>query len=197
MNSESNSPAPCQRGRHCGPSEPSPWVTRFAPLAPAGGTVLDLACGGGRHGRHFLERGHPVILLDRDVSDVRDLAGRADVEIVEADLENGAALPIAGRQFAAIVVTNYLWRPILPLLAGAVAKDGVLIYETFGLGNEDYSRPRNPDHLLRPGELLEAFGQDLQVVAYEHGLRYDPIPRVIQRIAAVKCDAPVPIEPEA
>lgn len=197
MNSESNIPANCQRGRHCGPTEPSPWVTRFAPLAPAGGLILDLACGGGRHGRHFLERSHPVVFLDRDVSDVQDLTGRTDVEIIEADLEGAAALPFAGRQFAAIVVTNYLWRPILPLLANSVAEGGLLIYETFGLGNEDYSRPRNPDHLLRPGELLDAFGKDLQVVAYEHGLRHDPKPRVIQRIAAVKDDAPVAIEPNS
>ena len=185
------------KGRHSGPTTPSPWVTRFAPLAPVGGPVLDLACGGGRHGRHFLERGHPVVLLDRDVSDVRDLAGRANVEIVEADLERGDALPFAGRQFAAIVVANYLWRPILPRLADAVAEGGLLIYETFGRGNEQYSRPRNPDHLLRAGELLEAFGKDLQVVAYEHGLRRDPKPRVVQRIAAVRGDAPVPIDPVA
>lgn len=193
MNSEPNH----DKGRHLGPTAPSLWVTRFAPLAPPGGTMLDLACGGGRHGRHFLERGHPVVLLDCDVSDVGDLAGRADVEIIEADLEAGGAAPFAGRQFAAIVVTNYLWRPILPLLADAVAEGGLLIYETFGRGNELYSRPRNPDHLLRPGELLEAFGKDLQVVAYEHGLRHDPKPRVIQRIAAVKGDEPMPIDPEA
>jgi len=192
MNSEPNH----DKGRHLGPTAPSPWVTRFAPLAPAGGQVLDLACGGGRHGRHFLGRGHPVVLLDRDISDVRDLADRADVEIIEADLEGGNAPPFAARQFAAVVVTNYLWRPILPLLADAVAEGGLLIYETFGLGNEQYSRPRNPDHLLRPCELLDAFGKDLQVVAYEHGLRHDPKPRVIQRIAAVKSDAPAPIDPE-
>lgn len=183
------------KGRHLGPTTPSAWVIRFAPLAPAGGAVLDLACGGGRHGRYFLERGHPVVLLDRDVSDVRDLAGKKEVEIIEADLENGASPPFAGRQFAAVVVTNYLWRPILPLLAGAVADGGLLIYETFALGNEQYSRPRSPDHLLRPGELLEAFGKELQIVAYEHGLRRDPKPRVIQHIAAVKSDAPVPIDP--
>jgi SAM-dependent methyltransferase len=193
MNSEPNH----DKGRHLGPTTPSPWVARFAPLAPAGGPVLDLACGGGRHGRYFLARGHPVVFLDRDVSDVRDLAGRADVEIIEADLENGAALPFAGRRFAVIIVTNYLWRPILPRLAGALAEGGVLIYETFGRGNEQYSRPRNPDHLLRAGELLEVFGKDLQVVAYEHGLRRDPKPRVIQRIAAVNSDAPVPVEPAA
>lgn len=193
MNSDPN----YDKGRHLGPTSPSPWVGRFAPLAPAGGAVLDLACGGGRHGRYFLERGHPVVLVDRDISDVQDLAGRADVEIIEANLENGAAPPFTGRQFAAIVVTNYLWRPILPLLAGAVADNGLLIYETFGRGNENYSRPRNPDHVLRPGELLEAFGKDLQVVAYEYGLRRDPKPRVIQRIAAVKGDGPVAIEPES
>ena len=192
-----NSEPTYDKGRHLGPTTPSSWVTRFAPLAPADGLVLDLACGGGRHGRHFLGHGHTVVFLDRDVSDVQDLAGHANVEIIEADLEGGDALPFAGRLFAAIVVTNYLWRPILPLLADAVAEGGLLIYETFGLGNEEYSRPRNPDHLLRPGELLDAFGKDLQVVAYEHGLRHDPKPRVIQRIAAVNANAPVAIEPNS
>lgn len=185
------------KGRHLGLTTPSPWVTRFAPLAPLGGPVLDLACGSGRHGRHFLARGHAVVFLDRDAADVQDLAGHENVEIIEADLENGGDLPFAGRQFAAIVVTNYLWRPILPELAGALAENGLVIYETFGLGNEQYSRPRNPDHLLCAGELLEVFGKDLQVVAYEHGLRRDPKPRVIQRIAAVNGDAPVAVEPEA
>jgi SAM-dependent methyltransferase len=193
MNSEPNP----DKGRHLGLTTPSPWIMRYAPLAPAGGLVLDLACGGGRHGRYFLARGHPVVFLDIDVSDVQDLAGRADVEIIQADLEEGAALPFAGRQFAVIIVTNYLWRPILPQLAGAVSDGGLLIYETFGVGNEEYSRPRNQNHLLRPGELLDAFGKDLQVVAYEHILRRDPKPRVIQRIAAVKGSTPVSVEPTA
>jgi SAM-dependent methyltransferase len=183
------------KGRHLGPATPSTWVTRFAPLAPSGGCVLDLACGGGRHGRYFLERGHPVVMLDRDVSDVQDLAGRGEVEIVEADLENGETPPFAGRRFGAIVVANYLWRPILPLLADCLEADGLLIYETFAVGNEQYSRPRNPDHLLRAGELLEAFGGKLQVVAYEHGLRRDPKPRVLQRIAAVNGTAPAELYP--
>ncbi len=184
------------RGRHPGPTDPSPWVVRFAPLVPAGGSVLDLACGGGRHGRLFLARGHPVLLLDRDVSALDDLAGHTRVTIVEGDLEGGAGLPFGNRRFAGIVVTNYLWRPLLPALAAAVDEGGVLIYETFGRGNEAYSRPRNPDHLLRPGELLDAFGGALQVVAYECGLRCDPKPRVVQRIAAVRRDEPVALEPE-
>jgi len=188
-------PSPDHETRHAGMVDPSPWVVRFAPLAPAGGAVLDLACGTGRQGRHFLARGHLVVFLDRDVSLVADLAGDARAEIIEADLEAGGALPFAGRVFAGIVVTNYLWRPLLPALAAAVAEDGVLIYETFGLGNEAYSRPRNPDHLLRPGELIAAFGDTLQVVAYECGLRHDPKPRVIQRIAAVRSNRPTPIAP--
>ena len=188
---------PCDSDlRHAGAVEPSPWVLRFAPLAPAGGPILDLACGTGRHGRHFLARGHKVVFLDRDVSLVADLAGDGRAEIVEADLESGDGLPFAKRKFAGIVVTNYLWRPLLPALAAAVDRDGVLIYETFGRGNEAYSRPRNPDHLLRPGELIAAFGASLQVVAYECGLRYDPKPRVIQRIAAVNGDAPAPLAPQ-
>ena len=174
-----------KNNRHAGTDTPSKWVTRFAGLAPPDGAVLDLACGGGRHGRYFLERGHAVTFVDRDVSGLTDLAERDGVEIVEADLESPPGWPLGGRRFACIVVTNYLWRPLLPILAGAVETGGVLIYETFARGNEAYSRPRSPDHLLRPGELLEAFGGALQVVAYEHGLRHDPKPRVVQRIAAV------------
>lgn len=184
-----------QDHRHAGPTEPSLWVARFAPLAPPGGTVLDLACGSGRHGRLFLERGHPVVFLDRDVNGVRDLEGREDAEIIEADLEASPGWPFEDRRFAALVVTNYLWRPLLPRLATAVEKGGALIYETFGRGNEAFSRPRNPDHLLRPGELLEEFGGTLQVVAYECGIRRDPKPRVVQRIAAVRRTDPVELAP--
>lgn len=181
--------------RHTGPAGPSDWVVRFAPLAPDGGAVLDLACGGGRHGRHFLVCGHKVTFVDRDISGVRDLDGRAGVEIVEADLESPPGWPFGARRFGAVIVTNYLWRPLLPALGAAVADGGVLIYETFGFGNEAFGRPRNPDHLLRAGELLDAFGATLQVVAYEHGIRHDPGPRVVQRIAAVRQDGPVFLQP--
>ena len=191
------------RSRHLRITEPSPWVRRFAPLAPDGGLVLDMAAGNGRHGRYFLDRGHPIVAVDRDVSALADLAaepGAPGVEVIEADLETGGPVfdgdgPLAGRTFSAIVAVNYLYRPLMDGLIGALKPGGVLIYETFGLGNEQFSRPRNPDHLLRAGELLAAFGKDLQVVAYEHGLRHDPKPRAIQHIAAIRGAAPAMLEP--
>jgi SAM-dependent methyltransferase len=172
---------------------PSAWILRFAALVPARTPVLDLACGGGRHTRFFRERGHPVTALDRDVSGVADLRGRPGLEIVEADLEDGSPWPLAGRSFGAVVVTNYLWRPLFPEIVGAVADGGVLLYATFGAGNEAHGPPRNPDFLLRPGELLAAAAGRLQVVAYEHGLSETPRPAVRQRLCARRSDEPAPL----
>ncbi len=172
---------------------PSPWVRRFAPLVAAGGSVLDLACGGGRHTRLFLDRGHPVTAVDRVVEHVGDLEGRA--EIVAADLEDGSPWPLPGRRFAGVVVTNYLYRPLFPALLEAVDEGGVLIYETFARGNEAYSRPRNPDHLLATDELLTLVAGRLQVVAFEQGLT--PRPSVVQRLCAVRTDAPMALPPVA
>lgn len=157
---------------------PSPWVARFASAAAPTGAALDVACGGGRNLLPFLAAGRRVVALDRDVSGVAGLAGRPDVEIVAADLENGPGRGDGGpfwpfppdRRFAAVVVVNYLHRPLLPVLAAAVAEGGALIYETFAVGNERFGRPRNPDFLLRPGELpAAAQAAGLTVVAYEHG----------------------------
>ena len=167
-----------------GPSAPSPWVARFAALAPAGGRVLDLASGGGRHARLFLEHGHPVTAVDIDVSALADLEGRDGVELVQADLENGP-WPLAWRGFAGVVVTNYLWRPLLPKIVRSVAPGGALIYETFARGNERFGKPSNPDFLLNDGELLEAVRGKLAVVAYECLEVTEPRPARVQRIAAV------------
>ncbi len=167
---------------------PSPWVERFAPLVAAGGIVLDLACGGGRHTRLFRAAGHPVVALDADISRLADMASDPDVEMIAADLEDGAPWPLAGRRFAAIVVANYLHRPLFPHILDALDDGGVLIYETFGRGNERFGRPRNPDFLLAPGELLQLVAGRLQVVAYEHGEVAHPRPAVVQRICAVKGD---------
>jgi Methyltransferase domain. len=165
----------------------SPWVARFAPLVRPGGAVLDVACGGGRHCRLFLDRGHAVTGLDKDVAQARFAAG---AELVAADLENGSPWPLPGRRFDGIVVTNYLWRPLFPSLPEALAPGGVLIYETFAQGNEAFGRPRNPDHLLKRGELL-ALAAGLTVVAFEDGTVEGVA--VVQRLCAVKGEGPFPL----
>lgn len=171
---------------------PSAWVMRFTGLIRRGGIVLDLACGDGRHSRYLLHRGFRVVAADIDVSGLDDLRGDDTVEIVAVDLETGD-WPFRGRQFDGIVVTNYLHRPHFPWLAGALAPAGVLIIETFGAGNEKLGRPRNPAFLLRPGELLEAFGRILHIVAYEHGQESAPPPAIRQRLCAIRGSGPVPL----
>ena len=166
-------------------SSPSPWVDRFIGLVRKDGAVLDLACGSGRHVALIAGRGHRVTAVDRDVS---RLAADAELEIVEADLEGEFPWPLPGRRFDGIVVANYLHRPLFPVLIDSLSSGGVLIYETFAVGNEKSGRPRNPDFLLRNGELLDAFAGTLSVVAYESGAVEYPAPAVIQRIAAVKPD---------
>jgi len=163
---------------------PSAWISRFAGLVPAGGRVLDLAAGGGRHGRFFAARGHAVTLLDRDISGLADLAGLLGMEVLQADIEAGP-WPLRGRRFDAVVVTNYLWRPVMDEIVATVAPGGALLYETFAVGNERFGRPRNPEFLLRPGELLDAVRGQLEVRAYEHGEDDGP-PAMRQKIAAVR-----------
>ncbi len=163
---------------------PSPWIERFAPLVPAGGVVLDLACGSGRHTRFFAARGHPVTAVDRDLSGLGDLARDARVEALAVDLETAAPFPLAGRSFAAVVVTNYLYRPLLSALVDAVAPGGLLLYETFAAGNERFGKPSNPDFLLASGELLEVVRGRLHVLAYEDLEVSEPRPALLQRIAA-------------
>jgi len=163
---------------------PSAWVCRWAGLIPAGGRVLDVACGNGRHTRYFAGRGHPVEAVDRDPAILAALAGVAGVVARCADLEGGA-WPYGGQRFAGIVAANYLHRPLFPHLLAGLAPDGVLIYETFAAGNERYGHPSNPAFLLRPGELLEAVRGRLRVVAYEDLFVSDPKPAMVQRICAV------------
>jgi SAM-dependent methyltransferase len=166
-------------------ADPSAWVLRFADQVPADGTVLDLACSAGRHTRLFLARGHRVLAVDRDLAGIADLADHPGLERLQADLEDGHQPTFAGRRFDGVVVVNYLHRPLLPALVSAVAPGGVLIYETFAQGNERFGRPRNPDFLLRPGELLEAVAGRMRVIAYEDVIVAQPRPAAVQRIAAV------------
>ncbi len=164
---------------------PSPWVRRFAPLVVAPGKVLDVACGGGRHTRLFLDLGHVVTAIDRDLSGIADLGAVPRLTALEVDLEDGSPWPLEGRRFAAIVVTNYLNRPLFPCFVRSLDAGGVLIYETFARGNERFGRPRNPAHLLDEGELIERLGGALHVIAYEHGEVATPRPAVVQRLCAV------------
>jgi SAM-dependent methyltransferase len=159
--------------------EPSRWVQRWAPLIKPHGTVLDVACGSGRHLRWLHAQGFAVTGVDRDVAAVEPL--RALGRIIVADVEN-APWPLTGETFDAVIVTNYLWRPLLATIVASVAPGGVLIYETFAAGNDAFGKPSNPNFLLLPGELLWACAT-LQVVAYEDGLLDGP-PRRVQRIAA-------------
>ena len=169
---------------------PSAWVARFAPLAAPGGRALDLACGAGRHVRLLLDLGYAVTALDRDLSGVRGL-GSPRLSLVEADLESGGAWPLGGARFAGIVVANYLHRPLFGPLVRALAPGGLLIYETFAVGNERFGRPRNAAFLLRPGELLDmARSADLTVLAYEDLEVAEPRPACVQRIAARAPAAP-------
>jgi SAM-dependent methyltransferase len=162
---------------------PSSWVTAWAGLVPAGAPVLDVAAGSGRHAIFFAERGHRVTALERDTS---RLPQREDLEIVAADLEGEAPWPLAGRRFGAVIVTNYLHRPLIPTLLDSLSAGGVLIYETFMQGNERFGKPGNPDFLLKDGELLEWVRGRFSVIAYEARMISEPRMAMVQRIAARK-----------
>lgn len=171
-----------------GSEAPSDWVQRWSHLVRPGGTVLDVACGRGRHAYWFFKRNHPLALVDRAQAAIDSIAISAQVcEKVVADIEGGP-WPFAGRRFDAVVVTNYLWRPLLPTLLDSLAPGGVLIYETFSQGNETVGKPSRPDFLLRPGELIDTC-RGLRIVAFEDGYREAPA-RFTQRIAAVREPSP-------
>ena len=159
----------------------SSWVARWSHLLPAGCHVLDLACGHGRHMRHFASLGHPVTGVDRNPDAIAAVSPLG--EAICADIENGP-WPLQGRSFGGVVVTNYLWRPLWPHILASLAPNGVLIYETFSAGNETVGKPSRPDFLLSTAELL-AVCQDLRVVAFEEGFLAQP-ERFVQRIVAVR-----------
>lgn len=175
-------------------SEPASWVVRWAPRIAAGGAVLDLACGSGRHARHLAALGLQVEAVDKDAVALAGLQGLRGIDPVVADLEAGM-WPYGGRRFDAIIVTNYLHRPLFPWLMAALAPGGLLIYETFRQGNESYGRPSNPAFLLAPQELLVvARDGGLQVVAFEDGFSACPKPAMVQRLCAQKPPLRMPEE---
>jgi SAM-dependent methyltransferase len=172
-----------------GTETPSAWVQRWAHLIPQGGSVLDVACGAGRHMRYLAARGYSVTGVDRNPEAVA--MAKASGQVICADIENGP-WPFAGQTFGCVVVTHYLWRSLLPTLVASVAPGGVLIYETFAAGNESVGKPSRPDFLLQPGELLQATAA-LRTVAYEDGFETSP-DRFVQRIVAVREATKVTVE---
>ncbi|MCX8521298.1 MAG: class I SAM-dependent methyltransferase [Rhodoferax sp.] len=180
-----------------GLSAPSPWIVRWSHLLAPGCSVLDVACGSGRHLQWFAQRGHPVSGVDKNTATAKRLVPQA--LLLEADIEN-SPWPLQDshgpQRFDAVVVTNYLWRPLLPTLVQSVAPGGFLIYETFAAGNESVGRPARADFLLQPGELLQLCA-GMDVVAYENGFLGSP-ERFVQRIVACNPATPtMPAKPRA
>ncbi|MEO8407968.1 MAG: class I SAM-dependent methyltransferase [Oxalobacteraceae bacterium] len=180
---------------HTNQDAPSAWVQRFAALIPPG-PVLDLACGGGRHARLLAALGHPVLAVDRDPAALASAAGQ-NIVTMQVDLEaDDAVWPFDVGQYAAIVVTNYLHRPLFPHILASLANGGVLIYETFASGNALYGKPSNPHFLLNRGELLELLRQQpdvaMHVLAFEDGYTEAPKPAMVQRICAIRNTAGFP-----
>ncbi len=159
---------------------PLPWIVQWAGLVPPDATVLDLAAGRGRHALFFVERGHSVVAVDRDIG---RLPAHPRLEALAADLEDGSPWPLGERRFGAVIVTNYLHRPLMPALLAAIAPGGVLLYQTFMAGNERFGKPSRPEFLLQDGELLEQVRGAFSVTAYEARLISDPM-SMVQRIAA-------------
>lgn len=163
---------------------PSPWVRRFVALIPAQGRVLDLACGLGRHARLLADMGYRVEAVDRDPQALAALEGLRGIDTRVADIES-CSWPYDAASFDGVIVTNYLHRPAFVALLDAIGPGGVLIYETFMVGNETLGKPSNPDFLLQPGELLDRVRARLTVIAFEQGRVDSPKPAYVQRICAV------------
>jgi SAM-dependent methyltransferase len=169
----------------------STWVARWSHLVAEHSSVLDVACGAGRHTFHFLQQNCHLAPVDIDSYAIEYIANhltqeqRQRTELICADIEN-KPWPLPGRRFDAVVVTNYLWRPLLPTLMQSLAEGGVLVYETFAAGNETVGKPSRPDFLLKSGELLQVCAQaGLRVIGYEDGFETRP-ERFMQRVVAIR-----------
>jgi SAM-dependent methyltransferase len=163
----------------------SDWVRKYISLVPSKKLVLDLACGSGRNTRFLLDQGYTVVALDKDVSQLADISGNPNLTKYKFDIETNDKLPFDKHEFAGIVVTNYLHRPLFEDLTKTLSYGGVLIYQTFMIGNEAYGRPSNPSFLLKINELNDVFANKLDVVAFEQGYEENPKPSVVQKICAV------------
>lgn len=184
--------SPCRETSPAAP--PSPWVVRFAGLIAPKGDVLDVACGAGRHARWLAQKGFHVLAVDREPTALALLSGLPHVTPVVADLEMGA-WPFTRQCFDAVVVTHYLYRPRFNELLSALVPGGVLIYETFMVGQERYGRPSNPDFLLQHNELIDRLSTGFSIVAFEQGIQGTPGPVALQRVCAIKGLVTTPLPP--
>ncbi len=163
--------------------KPSDWLLEHYMHIPQGGGVLDLACGSGRHSEFLSGKGYQLTAVDIDITAVTE-ANLQNTSIIQADLER-EAWPFPKGQFSGIVVTNYLWRAHFPHLMKSLKPGGVLIFDTFMVGNEKYGRPSNPKFLLKSEELKIAFSE-MELLAYQEGYQDQPTPAMRQSIVAQK-----------
>jgi SAM-dependent methyltransferase len=163
--------------------QPSPWVVKYADLIPAGAKVLDLACGNGRHSKFFIKKSCRVTAVDIDIRPLDALSEHPNCKIIKADLESQDEWILAS-DFDAVIVTNYLHRPLFRYLPMALAPNGILIYQTFMVGNEKYGKPSNPDYLLAKGELKTAFDKHFDIIEFSQGFSAKPKDAVTQQICA-------------
>ncbi len=164
-------------------ARPSLWVTKHSTLLKPRSRVLDLACGSGRHTCFFAAQGHVVTAVDKNIGSLSAVESYSDVEAIQFDLESGR-WPFVGRKFECVVITNYLHRPLFADIINALSSDGLLIYETFMVGNERFGRPSSPDFLLEVNELLTVFSEKLKILAYQSGKVKLPKVAIVQRICA-------------
>ncbi|VBB46265.1 SAM-dependent methyltransferase [uncultured Desulfatiglans sp.] len=163
------------------PGSPHPLLIAHADLFTSErfhGRVLDVACGDGRNGIFLARLGVQVTLCDVSkgmLEKARRSAAEAgvDVEFWEVDLEKAGENPLDGQHYGGILVFRYLHRPLIPCLRKSLLEGGILIYSTFTTAQRLLGRPRNPDHLLNPGELLGWF-EDWEVIHSWEGIRPDP-----------------------
>ena len=159
----------------------SSWLMRFAPLIDFGSSVLEIACGNGRNTRFLADLGCRVTAVDINLMP-QTFPG---VKFVKADIEKDP-WPFEESAFDVVVGIHYLWRPIFPQLFSSLKQGGLFLYETFT--EEQFlsaGRPKNPEHFLRVGELLELVPRYWRVLSFEDGLTDNGA--FYQRIAARKC----------
>lgn len=165
---------------------PSNWVKRFAKKIDKNGKVLDLACGQGRHTSLMLSLGYTTVAADINLSGIDSLNKHKNLELMQVDLEQDP-WPFEKKAFSGIIVTNYLHRPLFKNILSALTPNGILIYETFADGNQEYGHPQNANYLLKRGELILKVFPELTILAYEDLIVQKPRPAAVQRVCAQAC----------